>query len=191
MTDTLRTVSFTSMDEASDEEIGVIMSQAGVALQSQLLGNVLGLLEALKGDQLGYQVDRYEHSLQTATRAHRDGASTDLVVAGVLHDIGEGLAPANHSEFAAAILQPYLDEEASFVVRHHGLFQGYHYFHKMGKDRNARDQYRDSPYFDSTAHFCAAWDQCSFDPDYDTLPLDDFMPMIEEVFARPPDRGSV
>ena len=97
MTGTLRTVGCTSMDEATDEEIALIMGQAGVVLQGQLLGNVLGLLEGLKGDQLGYQVDRYEHSLQTASRAYRDGARADLVVAGVLHDIGEGLAPANHS----------------------------------------------------------------------------------------------
>jgi predicted HD phosphohydrolase len=189
MTETLRTVTFTSMDEATDEEIALIMGQAGVILHSHLLDEVLGLLEGLKGDQLGYQVDRYEHSLQTASRAYRDGARADLIVAGVLHDIGERLAPANHSEFAAAVLQPYLDEEAGFVVRHHGLFQGYHYFHKMGRDRNARDQYRDSPYFNATAHFCAEWDQRSFDPGYDSLPLETFMPMIEEVFDRPPNSG--
>jgi predicted HD phosphohydrolase len=189
MSEPPRTVSFTSMDDATDQEIALIMGQAGVVLQGKLLGNVLGLLNGLKGDQLGYQVDRYEHSLQTASRAYRDGARTDLIVAGVLHDIGEGIAPANHSEFAAAVLQPYLDEEASFVVRYHGLFQGYHYFHKMGQDRNARDKYRDSPYFDTTAHFCAAWDQRSFNPDYESLPLEVFMPMIEEVFGRPPSSG--
>lgn len=173
------------MDDATPEEITEVMSQAVATLDAQLLPNVLGLLESLRGDQLGYQVDRYEHSLQTATRASRDGARTDLVVAAVLHDIGEGLAPANHSEVAAAILEPYLDEEATWVVRHHGVFQGYHYWHKMGGDRNARERYRASPYFDVTAHFCAEWDQRAFDPDYQSLPLETFLPMIREVFARP------
>ena len=188
MTNTLRTVTCTSMDDATDEEMALIVDQARVVLHGHLLGNVLSLLEGLKGDRIGYRVDRYEHSLQTATRAYRDGARADLVVAAVFHDVGEALAPANHSEVAAAILQPFLDEEAGFIVRHHGVFQGYHYFHKIGQDRDARDQYRDSPYFDATAHFCAAWDQRSFDPDYDTMPLSTFMPMIRDVFDRPPDR---
>jgi predicted HD phosphohydrolase len=108
-----------------------------------------------------------------------------MVVAALFHDIGDILAPANHSELAAAILQPYLDEESTWVVRHHGIFQGYHYWDKLGLDPNTRDRYRDSPYFDAAAHFCAAWDQVAFDPEYDTLPLSYFEPMVREVFARP------
>ncbi|HTX00356.1 MAG TPA: HD domain-containing protein [Acidimicrobiales bacterium] len=180
-----QTVRFTSMDEATPAEITQVMGEAVAVLQAQLLPNVLGLLESLKGDQLGYQVDRYEHSLQTASRALRDGARTDLVVAAVFHDIGEGLAPANHAELAAAVLEPYLDEEATWVVRHHGVFSGYHYWHKMGGNRDARERYRSSPYFDVTARFVGDWDQAAFDPAYDTLPLDELMPMIREVFARP------
>ena len=72
------------------------------------------------------------------------------------------------------------------MVRHHGVFQGYHYWHKMGGDRDARERHRDSRYFDSAAHFCAAWDQRSFDPDYDVLPLEAFLPIVHEVFAREP-----
>jgi predicted HD phosphohydrolase len=108
-----------------------------------------------------------------------------MVVAALLHDVGDVIAPANHSELAAAILEPYLDPESTWVVRHHGVFQGYHYWDKLGLDKNTRDRYRDSPYFDAAANFCAAWDQVSFDPDYDTLPLEAFEPMVREVFARP------
>ena len=108
------------------------------------------------------------------------------MAAALLHDIGEGLSPANHADLAGTILQPYLDEEATWVVRHHGVFQGYHYWHKMGGDRDARERYRDSPFFDGAEHFCAAWDQRSFDPDYDVLPLDTFLPLVREVFAREP-----
>ncbi len=186
MTDTAGKVRFTSMDEATEEEIALVMGTAVPFLQDRVLGNVLELLEGLRGPTLGYQVDRYNHSLQTATRALRDDARPDLVAAALLHDIGEGLSPANHADLAATVLQPYLDEEATWVVRHHGVFQGYHYWHKMGGDRDARDRYRDSPFFDSAAHFCAAWDQRSFDPDYDVLPLDTFLPLVREVFAREP-----
>jgi predicted HD phosphohydrolase len=108
-----------------------------------------------------------------------------MVVAALFHDVGDALAPANHSELAAAILSPYVDEETAWVVRHHGVFQGYHYWHKIGFDRDARERYRDSPYFDAAAHFCGAWDQEAFDPDYDTLPLEVFEPIVHEVFSRP------
>ena len=177
-------VSFTCMDDGTEEEIQLVMGIAAPYLQGQMLGNLLELLKSLRGPSMGYQVDRYEHSLQTATRAYRDGASPDMLMAALFHDIGDGLAPANHSELAAAVLEPYLDDEATWVVRHHGVFQGYHYWHKMGGDRNARDRYRGNRYFDSTAHFCEAWDQRSFDPDYETLPLEVFLPTVNEVFAR-------
>jgi predicted HD phosphohydrolase len=178
-------VSFTRMDDASAEDLAIVMHLAKVHLQDKVADQVLGLLHSMKGPTLGYQVDRYEHSLQTATLAYRDGARVDMIVAGLLNDIGDALAPANHSEMAATILSPYLDEEATWVVRHHGVFQGYHYWDRIGFDRDARERYRGDPYFDATAHFCAAWDQVAFDPAYDTLPLETFEPMVREVFSRP------
>jgi predicted HD phosphohydrolase len=115
----------------------------------------------------------------------REGARIDMIVAALLHDVGDVIAPANHSELAAAVLEPYVDAETTWVVRHHGVFQGYHYWDKLGLDKNSRDRYRDSPFFDAAAHFCGAWDQVSFDPSYDTLPLEAFEPLVREVFARP------
>ncbi|MCU1391741.1 MAG: putative phosphohydrolase [Ilumatobacteraceae bacterium] len=176
---------FTRMDDASPEQLAVVISEAQLHLNDQVADRLLEQLNTLKGPTLGYQVDRYEHSLQTASRAHRDGARIDMVVAALLHDIGDALAPANHSELAAAILAPYVDEETTWVVRHHGVFQGYHYWHKIGFDRDTRERYRSSPFFDAAAHFCGAWDQEAFDPVYDTLPLEVFEPMVREVFARP------
>lgn len=177
--------SFTTMDDATTAEIELVIDAAQTHLRAHRVDHLFGLLRDMQGPTLGFQVDRYEHSLQTATRAHRDGARTDLVVAALLHDVADSIAPANHSEVAAAILGPYLDAEATWVVRHHGVFQGYHYWHKMGEDRNVRDRYRDSPHFAAAAHFCEAWDQRAFDPDYDTLDLDFFAPLVHEVFARP------
>lgn len=178
-------VGFTTMDEATPDQLQVVLREAKAHLEDRVADRVLELLDSLKGPTLGYQVDRYEHSLQTATRAMRDGARTDMVVAALLHDIGDALAPANHSELAATILAPYLDAEATWVVRHHGVFQGYHYWDKIGFDKHTRDRYRNSRYFNAAAHFCEAWDQRSFDPDYDTLPLEVFEPLVREVFARP------
>jgi predicted HD phosphohydrolase len=182
---TNRTASFIRMDQGTTEDFEHIVDRANAHLHTHLVDNVFGLLRSMKGDTLGYRIDRYEHSLQSATRALRDNARIDMVVAALLHDVGDVIAPANHSELAAAILEPYLDAESTWVVRHHGVFQGYHYWDKLGLDKNTRDRYRDSPYFDAAANFCGAWDQVSFDPDYDTLPLETFEPMVREVFSRP------
>jgi predicted HD phosphohydrolase len=179
------TSDFRQMDDATGEEITTIFAAANEAMSAALVPNVLAQLEALKGPTFGYRVDRYEHSLQAATRATRDGASDDLVMAALLHDIGDHLSPSNHAELAATVLEPYLDEEAVWVVRHHTVFQMYHWGRHIGADVDARERYRGSPWFDSCARFCAEWDQASFDDAYDTLPLDAFLPTVEAVFARP------
>ncbi|MFX1758585.1 HD domain-containing protein [Rhodococcus sp. Q1] len=180
-----RVVSFTRMDESTKEDIDLIFTESKKFLNDRLVDTMIDLLDSLKGPTLGYQVDRYEHSLQTASRALREGARTDLVVAALLHDVGDAMAPANHAELAASIVRPYLDAESTWVVQHHGIFQGYHYWDRLGLDTNAREKFRGSPYFDTCAHFCAEWDQVSFDPAYPTLPIDHFVPMLREVFARP------
>lgn len=177
---------FTRFDDATTAEIELIQRKVGEYREHHLVDTVLAQLRSGQEYSFGSPVDRYEHSLQTASRARRDGAGTDLVVAALLHDIADDIAPDNHSEAAAAILRPYIDEEAHWVVRHHGIFQAYHYAHKVGGDRDARDRYRDSEHFDATVHFCAAWDEPSFDPGYDTLPLEEFVPAVREVFARTP-----
>lgn len=153
--------------------------------RSHLADNLVTLLGRLAGPKLGYQIDRYQHSLQSATRAMRAGERADLVVAALFHDIGDVIAPENHSDVAAAILAPYIDDEAHWIVKHHGIFQGYYYFHHLGGDRDARDRYRDSPYYDACVAFCAAYDQNCFDPSYDTLPIEAFDAVVTEVLSRP------
>lgn len=178
--------SFTQMDDATPEEITRIFANANEGMHAALLPNLLQQLDALKGPTFGYRVDRYEHSLQSATRAAAEGADDDLVVAALLHDIGDNLGPSQHAEVAATILQPYLSEEATWVVRHHTVFQTYHWGRQYGIDPDARDRYRDHPYFEACAHFCAAWDQASFDDAYDTAPIEELMPVLERVFSRRP-----
>jgi predicted HD phosphohydrolase len=147
---------------------------------------VLTQLRELAGSLSGYKIDRLEHSLQSATRAHSDGADEEMVVAALLHDIGGLLSPYNHSEMAAAVLRPYVSEKTYWIVRHHGLFQSYYYAHHSGGDRNAREAYRDHPWYQDTVEFCQRWDQSSFDPAYQTLPLEFFEPMVRRIFAREP-----
>lgn len=192
MTAAAWTSNFRQMDDATGEEIRAIFAAANEAMRAALVPNVVAQLDALRGPTFGYRVDRYEHSLQSATRAKRAGAGDDLVVAALLHDIGDHLAPSNHAELAATILEPYLDEEAVWVVRHHTVFQAFHWGRHIGADVDARERFRDSPYFDTCVRFCAEWDQASFDDEYDTLPLDAFLPTVEAVFSRPPrpDPGS-
>src|SRR5207244_1965404 len=131
---------------------------------------VLGWLRTMD-DAAGYQITRLEHSLQAATRAHRAGEDEETVVCALLHDIGDHLAPANHSEVAAAVLRPYVSERNYWIVKHHGLFQGYYYFHFYGQDRNARDRWKDHPLYQATVDFCEYYDQASFDPAYDAEDL--------------------
>ena len=68
---------------------------------------VLNFVDTLTKTLEGYQVSRLEHSLQTTTRALKDGVD-EMIVATLLHDIGDELAPLNHAEYAAAVLKPYV-----------------------------------------------------------------------------------
>jgi predicted HD phosphohydrolase len=151
---------------------------------AELPDRILDGLRALDGGLGGYQVTRLQHSLQTATRAERDGADIEWVVAALVHDIGDALAPENHSQLAAAMLRPYVRAEVTWVVTMHGVFQQYYYGHHLGLDRNARDAYRDHQWFDSCAAFCERWDQAAFDPNYPTESLEHFEPMLREIFSR-------
>jgi predicted HD phosphohydrolase len=179
------TVSFTRMDEGTREEYQ-LLDRLYKKLEHELADNVLDLLNRLRGDKMGYRIDRYQHSLQTATRAKRDGADEEMIVIALLHDIGDTHAPWNHADLAAAVLQPYISRDNHWLVQHHAIFQGYYYWHHTGGDRFARERFRGHPLFERTAEFCERWDQVSFDPAYDTLPIEAFEPMVRRLFARQP-----
>lgn len=179
------TVSFTRMSDGTKEEYA-LLERHWQKHSVNLADELLAMLRRLGGDKGGYKVDRLEHSLQTATRAMRDGADEEMVVVAVLHDIGDILAPENHSDLAAAVLQPYISNDNHWLVRHHGIFQGYYFWHHFDMDRDAREQYRGHPMFERTAMFCEKWDQTSFDPDYDTAPIAVFEPMARRILGRKP-----
>jgi predicted HD phosphohydrolase len=173
---------FPAMTEATPDDWRIIATQH-MAFQRGHADRVLAHLRLLDGDDGGFPIDRLQHSLQTATRAHRAGESEDYVVCALLHDIGDTLGSANHPDIAAAILKPYVSADLHWMVEQHGIFQGYYYFHHLGLDRDLRDRFRGHPMFEATAHFCEAYDQNSFDAAYDTMPLDAFEPMLRRVFA--------
>jgi len=178
-------VTFTRMDQGTAEDYALLdeLAKPYIAKTGE---RVLAYLENIAGGFPGYPIDRYQHSLQTATRALRAGECEEYVVAALLHDIGDDLSPENHAELGASVLRPYVARHTHWMVLQHGLFQGYYYFDKIGLDPDARLRHRDHPAFNMTVHFCDAYDQSSFDPDYDTLGIDHFVPMVERIFARKP-----
>jgi predicted HD phosphohydrolase len=175
---------FTRMEDGTKEDYEII-ARAEQPFFHEIADRVLEHLRCLGKSYGGMLVDRLTHSLQAATRAHRDGRDEEYVVCALLHDIGDMLASHNHADVAAAILKPFVSERNLWIVEHHAIFQGYYFWHHVGADRNAREKYRDHPYFADAAAFCALYDQCSFDPDYDTLAIGDFEPMLRRVFAEP------
>ena len=178
-------VSFTSMDQGTQEDYDLVFAH-DAAIAGGQADRVLGWLRQMDGDS-PYQISRLDHCLQTATRAENDGADEETITCALLHDIGDVLAPANHSAVAAALLAPYVSEKNLWIVKHHGLFQGYYWFEFAGRDPLARDRFKDHEHYDACVEFCARWDQVSFDPDYETRPLEHFEPLVRALFARDPN----
>ena len=178
------TVSFTQMKDGTKEDYA-LLAEKEHAFIVMTADRILDELRRHGETTLeGYRITRLTHGLQSATRAMRDGADIDWIVGALLHDIGDGLAPQNHDRFSAEVIRPFVRWDVAWVVEHHGIFQMIYYAHHYGWDENARDQFKDHPCFDSCAAFCERWDQASFDPNYDTKPLETFEPMVREVFAR-------
>jgi predicted HD phosphohydrolase len=175
---------FTTMEKCTGDDWAII-GMNFVEFARRLPDRVLAHLRLLDGDYGGFAVDRLQHSLQTATRAHRAGEDEEYVVCALLHDIGDTLGSYNHADIAAAILRPFVSEENHGMVEQHAVFQGYYFFHHVGTDRNMREQFRGHPSFERTARFCEAYDAPAFDPAGETLPLDAFEPMVRRLFATP------
>jgi predicted HD phosphohydrolase len=175
---------FTRMDHGTQDDWMIIGANA-MHFNRALPDRVLAHLRLLANDFGGYAVDRLEHSLQTATRAHRDGRDEEYVVCALLHDIGDTLGSLNHADIASAIVKPFVSEKNLFIVEKHAIFQGYYFFEYLGLDKNLRDQFRSHEWFDDVAQFCEKYDQNSFDPAYESMPLEAFEPMVRNVFHRP------
>tara|TARA_Y100000748_G_scaffold64400_1_gene52030 strand:+ start:30 stop:584 length:555 start_codon:yes stop_codon:yes gene_type:complete len=181
----METVKFLQMKDGTKEDYLLLEKHEKKYIEGtadRLIKFMSGLTNTLEG----YQITRLEHSLQSATRALNDKANEEMVVATLLHDVGDELAPLNHSEYAAAVLKPYVSEKTHWIIEKHGEFQMYYYVHHLGGNRNQRDKYKGHKYYKDTVDFCENWDQKSFDPNFKSLPLKEFEPMVKKIFSRKP-----
>jgi predicted HD phosphohydrolase len=181
----MKKVNFTEMKNGTKEDYQ-LLEKYEKNFERQTADRILKYLSAQTTTLEGYQITRLEHSLQAATRAFKNRETEEMVVATLLHDIGDDLAPMNHSQYAASILRPYVSEKTHWIIQHHGLFQTYYSAEHLGGDKNARDQFKDNKYYKATVDFCENYDQSSFDPNYKNMSLEDFIPMVKKIFSRKP-----
>ena len=181
----MKKVNFTEMKNGSKEDYE-LLERYEKNFERKTADRLLKYLASQTTTLEGYQITRLEHSLQAATRAYKNGESEEMVVATLLHDIGDDLAPMNHSQYAASIIKPYVSEKTYWIILHHGLFQTYYSAHHLGGDRNARDKFKDHKYYQDTVDFCEKYDQSSFDPNYKSMSLEEFEPMVKKIFDRKP-----
>ncbi len=179
----MQSVEFTQMKDGTQAEY-VFLQKLEHDYIRALPDRLLVALGRLGDSLQGYKISRLEHSLQSATRAEADGADIELIVAALVHDLGDELAPENHSQLAASILKPYVRAEVTWIVEMHGLFQMQFYAQHYGLDHQSHLAHRDHPWFDACQRFCERYDQAAFDPAYPTKPLSYFAPMLREVFTR-------
>lgn len=182
-------VSYRRLDQGTRSEF-LNQGPAWASLVSPLAlaERALDLLTSMDSEstRFGFRVNAYEHALQTATLAHRDGRDEAYVVMALFHDVGEAVWPANHGEIAAAMLRPYVSEELYFILKYHDLFQGYHYAHHFDLDRHARRRLQGSPFYQACADFTDLYDARAFDETYASLPLSFFEPMVSRLFQTKP-----
>ncbi|HZF23247.1 MAG TPA: HD domain-containing protein [Burkholderiales bacterium] len=175
---------FKSMKESTKADWDIIVARYQ-PFAKELPSRILAHLRLLGGDSGGFAVDRLQHSLLTATLAHKAGEDEEYVVCALLHDVGDTLGSWNHPEVSAAVLKPFVSEANHWMVEKHGIFQGYFFFQHVGMDRNMREQFRGHPHFERTARFCEIYDNPAFDPGMECAPLEFFEPMLRNVFSFP------
>ncbi len=180
----MQQTNFKTMADSTAEDWQVIVGEQ-LKFIAGLPDRVLAHMQLLADDYGGFPVDRLQHSLQTAELAADAGEDDEYVVCALLHDIGDTLGSTNHPDVAAAILQPFISEENHWMIKHHGIFQGYNFFHHIGLDRNMREQFRGSPHFERTEAFIEKYDNRAFDADRPKLSLDTFAPLVRKVFSDP------
>ena len=181
----MKKVNFTQMKDGNKEDYQ-LLEKYEKNFERNTAKRILKYLAGQTSTLEGYKITRLEHSLQAATRAYKADESEEMIVATLLHDIGDDLAPMNHSQYAAAILRPYVSEKTHWIIEKHGLFQTYYTAHHLGGDRNSREKYKDHKYYKDTIAFCENWDQKSFDPNFKSLNLKDFEPYVKKLFNKTP-----
>ena len=174
---TSRQLTFKRIQDTTADDWAIISSRPDTTLFEELPNRLLGALRFLENVDF-YTVNGLEHSLQAGTRALRDGRSAEYVVAALLHDMGDLIGPRNHAAVAASILRPYVSERIAWIVEHHTVFQFNHFGRHIGIDPDMRDAYLGHPYYEDAAEFADLYDSESFDPSYESLPLEELEPLV-------------
>ncbi len=181
----MKTVNFTEMKSGSKDDY-LLLNKHEKKFVENTADRIIKFMSELTKTLEGYKINRLEHSLQTATRALKDKADDEMIVAALLHDIGDELAPLNHSEYAAAVLKPYVSEKTHWIIEKHGEFQMYYYAHHLNGNKTQRDKSKGPRSYEDTVNVCSTWAQTRFDPNFKSLPLKEFEPFIKKIFSRKP-----
>jgi predicted HD phosphohydrolase len=171
------------MDVSTREQWMEIVDRT-IEAQPRVARQILDMVRGLSAISDGFSVDQMQHALQTATRAERDGADEEVIVASLLHDVGKLISVPNHPKIAAEILKPYVRHDVYCMVAYHQDFQGRYYYEHLGMDPNLRDQHRDQTWYELAERFADQWDQKAFDPDYPVETLEHFESMVVQVFSQ-------
>jgi len=175
--------SFRRMDESTAEQWAHI-SERTMTNQGRVADRFLMLLESLSSISDGFITDQLTHCLQTATMAERAGADDEVIFGSLCHDIGKAISVPNHGAISAEMIKPYVRDDVYQSIKNHQDFQGKHYYHHFDVPTSLRDRFAGESWFALCEEFTDDWDQQAFDPDYDTLPLSHFEPLIRELTAR-------
>ncbi|MDQ3897987.1 MAG: HD domain-containing protein [Actinomycetota bacterium] len=145
----------------------------------------LGMLRSLGSVSDGGEISELDHALQVATRAERAVAGEELVVAALLHDIGKVFGDAGHGAIAAAVLEPHVRPDVVAAIRHHAAFTARHWRSVAPGEADPRDRFAGEGWYRLACQFADEWDMQSFDPCYDSRPLDHFAPLVEKWIKEP------
>ncbi|AEA62824.1 HD domain-containing protein [Burkholderia gladioli] len=176
---------YTTMAESTLSDVERIVQGLNHYTDPEYLTNLYSnFLVQLRHSTEGFPIDRLEHSLQSASLALRDGRDHEYVVCALLHDVGELFDPFSHDAVIASLLKNYISPSNHFILQHHTTFQGYYYWDKIGLDKNAREKFIESPYYDDAIQFVDLYDDKAFDTSYESLTLEAFKPLMREFFAN-------
>ena len=142
------------------------------------------------------------HLLQSASLAKNTGLDDRVVMACLPHDIAmAGLITSDHGYWGAQLVEPYVDEEVSWAVRHHQALRYFPdesvrysypeaYIRYFGEDyqppdylRQANEQARRHKWY-MTARLITVNDVYAFDP-HIVVDIDDFEDVIGRHFRQP------
>ncbi|MGV0036598.1 MAG: phosphohydrolase [Candidatus Azotimanducaceae bacterium WSBS_2022_MAG_OTU7] len=140
--------------------------------------------QLLDGDFGGFNVDRLEHSLQTATVHIVMAAMKEYaVVVPASMILVTRWVPYDHGALLLVLLKPFVSEANLWMMENHTVFQGYYYFDHIGGDKNARDVH-DNPHFEYTMYSLRSTTCLLFDERYDSMPPQRSSRWFDECLPR-------